>query len=62
MGQYFNSSALLFCFRSSVSAEPRVTDEQASIWKRNNIYEGIALFLHIFVVMNVLGIKLFKAV
>ncbi|XP_067302428.1 rho guanine nucleotide exchange factor 10-like protein isoform X5 [Pseudorasbora parva] len=25
---------------SSVSAEPQVADEQASIWKRNNIYEG----------------------
>uniref|UniRef100_A0A671NHJ2 Rho guanine nucleotide exchange factor 10-like protein n=1 Tax=Sinocyclocheilus anshuiensis TaxID=1608454 RepID=A0A671NHJ2_9TELE len=27
---------------SSVSAEPRVADEQASFWKRNNIYEGLA--------------------
>ncbi|XP_039507839.1 rho guanine nucleotide exchange factor 10-like protein isoform X5 [Pimephales promelas] len=25
---------------SSISAEPRVADEQESIWKRNNIYEG----------------------
>ncbi|XP_058619038.1 rho guanine nucleotide exchange factor 10-like protein isoform X3 [Onychostoma macrolepis] len=25
---------------SSVSAEPQVADEQASFWKRNNIYEG----------------------
>ncbi|KTF87770.1 hypothetical protein cypCar_00013609 [Cyprinus carpio] len=25
---------------SSVSTEPRVADEQASFWKRNNIYEG----------------------
>ncbi|KAF4096727.1 hypothetical protein G5714_022696 [Onychostoma macrolepis] len=27
---------------SSVSAEPQVADEQASFWKRNNIYEGLA--------------------
>lgn len=43
MGLYFNSFAFLFCFRISVSAESRVADEQASTWKRNNIYEGIAL-------------------
>ncbi|KAG1961797.1 rho guanine nucleotide exchange factor 10-like protein [Pimephales promelas] len=28
---------------SSISAEPRVADEQESIWKRNNIYEGKAV-------------------
>lgn len=28
---------------SSVSAKPQVADEQASIWKRNNIYEGKAV-------------------
>ncbi|XP_016373486.1 rho guanine nucleotide exchange factor 10-like protein isoform X2 [Sinocyclocheilus rhinocerous] len=28
---------------SSISAEPQVADEQASFWKRNNIYEGKAV-------------------
>jgi len=43
MKGHFCTFVFLFFLRSSISAEPRVADEQESIWKRNNIYEGITL-------------------
>uniref|UniRef100_A0A672LBE9 Rho guanine nucleotide exchange factor 10 like n=1 Tax=Sinocyclocheilus grahami TaxID=75366 RepID=A0A672LBE9_SINGR len=45
---------------SSVSAEPRVADEQASFWKRNNIYEAPVHSQEWFSVVSELTLRLHK--